>query len=169
LTSTSTGPLPSDRNRASQFRSGPPYPIGGKKYAADFNEIKALGGIGEPTTPSQRTEEQTQIGLFWIESSPLSWNRLTRSLSAPKGLDPWENARLFGLLNLAMADGYIPSWEAKYHYNLWAAGHRDSRRRHRRQSGHCRRSELDATAAHLPDAGSRLRARRPREEWPPRS
>ena len=31
----------------------------------------------------------------------------------------WENARLFGLLNLAMADGYIGSWEAKYHYNFW--------------------------------------------------
>ena len=31
----------------------------------------------------------------------------------------WENARLFGLLNLALADGYIGSWEAKYHYNYW--------------------------------------------------
>jgi hypothetical protein len=31
----------------------------------------------------------------------------------------WENARLFGLLNMAMADGYIGSWEIKYHYNFW--------------------------------------------------
>lgn len=36
-----------------------------------------------------------------------------------RGLDLWENARLFGLLNLAMADGYIGSWEAKYLYNFW--------------------------------------------------
>src|SRR4029453_13189333 len=28
-------------------------------------------------------------------------------------------ARLFGVLNLAMADGYIGSWEGKYHYNFW--------------------------------------------------
>jgi hypothetical protein len=31
----------------------------------------------------------------------------------------WENARLFGLLNLAMADGYIGSFETKYLYNFW--------------------------------------------------
>ena len=33
--------------------------------------------------------------------------------------DLWENARLFGLLNMAMADGYIASWEVKYHYSFW--------------------------------------------------
>ena len=31
----------------------------------------------------------------------------------------WENARLFALLNMALADGYIGSWETKYHYNYW--------------------------------------------------
>jgi PAP2 superfamily len=104
--------------RSSEFRSGPPYRVGSKKYAADFNEIKSLGG-DDVTTPSARTEEQTQIGLFWIESSPLAWNRIARSVSASTGLDLWENARLFGLLNMAMADGYIGSWETKYHYNFW--------------------------------------------------
>ena len=89
-----------------------------KKYAADFNEVKAFGGDGV-TTPSARTPEQTQIGLFWIESSPLAWNRIARNVSASRGLDLWENARLFGLLNLAMADGYIGPWDAKYHYNFW--------------------------------------------------
>ena len=102
----------------SQFRPGPPDRVTSKKYAADFNEIKDLGG-DNITTPSARTAEQTEIGLFWIESSPLAWNRIARSVSARKGLDPWENARLFGLLNLALADGYIGSWETKYHYKYW--------------------------------------------------
>ena len=32
----------------------------------------------------------------------------------------WESARLFGLLNLAMADGYIGSWFTKFQtYNYW--------------------------------------------------
>jgi hypothetical protein len=57
--------------------------------------------------------------LFWLESSPLAWNRLARSVSADRGLDVWENARLFGLLNLALADGYIGSWESKYVFNFW--------------------------------------------------
>ena len=86
-----------------------------RRYAADFNEIKALGS----DTSSARTADQTEIGYFWDESSPLAWNRIARTVSASRGLDLWENARLFGLLNLSMADGYIGSWEAKYHYNYW--------------------------------------------------
>jgi len=81
------------------------------------------------TTPSARTSEQTQIGLFWIESSPLAWNRLARSVSISLGL--WENARLFGLLNLSMADGYIASWESKLSLQLLAPCHGDSQRCHR--------------------------------------
>ena len=104
--------------RSSQFRPPPPYPLTSARYAADYNEIKRLGGNGS-TTPSDRTPDQTQIGLFWLESSPLAWNRLARAIAVERGLDVWENARLFGLLNLAMADGYIASWEAKYHYKFW--------------------------------------------------
>ena len=105
-------------HRSSQFRPPPPYHLGSKKYAADYNEIRLLGG-DDATTPSTRTPDQTEIGLFWIESSPLAWNRLARSLAVSRTLDLWENARLFGLLNLAMADGYIASWETKYHYRFW--------------------------------------------------
>ena len=104
--------------RGSQFRPQRPYHLTSAKYAADYNEIKELGGNGT-TTPSARTADQTQIGLFWIESSPLAWNRLARAVSAERGFELWENARLFALLNLAMADGYIASWEAKYHYRFW--------------------------------------------------
>ena len=104
--------------RSSQFRSRPPFDLRSRRYAADYNEIKLLGGDAV-NTPSARTPDQTEIGLFWIESSPLAWNRLARALSVERGFDLWENARLFGLLNLAMADGYIGSWEAKYHYRFW--------------------------------------------------
>ena len=137
--------------QSSQFRSGPPYRVGSKKYAADFNEVKSLGG-DDDTTPSARTAEQTQIGLFWIESSPLAWNRIARSVSASTGLDLWENARLFGLLNMALADGYIGSWETKYHYNFWRPSHRYSDGRHGRQPGHGPRSDLDAAAADVSHA-----------------
>ena len=105
-------------HQSSQFRPPPPYPLESARYAADYNEVKRLGG-DDITTPSQRTPDETQIGLFWLESSPLAWNRLARSMAVERGLDEWENARLFALLNLAMADGYIASWEAKYHYRFW--------------------------------------------------
>lgn len=105
-------------SHASQFRPGHPYHVQGKQYAADFNEVKAFGGDGV-TTPSLRSPDQTQFGLFWIESSVLTWNRIARNVSPNRGLDLWENARLFGLLNLAVADAYITHFDAKYHYNFW--------------------------------------------------
>ena len=103
---------------SSQFRPGPPYAVTRKKYTADFNEVKSLGGDGI-TTPSARTADQTEIALFWFESSPLKWNRIARTVSADQGLDLWENARLFGLLNLALADGYLAMVDSKNHYNYW--------------------------------------------------
>jgi hypothetical protein len=100
---------------AAQFRSGPPYALTSKKYAADLNEVKSLGS----KTTSTRTAEQTQIAHFWVESSPLMWNGIARTAAAAVGFDLWENARLFGLLNIALADGYIGTFETKYHYNYW--------------------------------------------------
>jgi hypothetical protein len=90
-----------------------------KKYAKDFNEVKRLGGDGV-NTPSARTADQTQVALFWVESSPLRWNRIARTVATKKGLDLWENARLFGLLNMALADGYVATFDTKYKaYNYW--------------------------------------------------
>jgi hypothetical protein len=98
-----------------QFRPGPPDDVTSEKYTADFNEAKSLGA----KFGSTRTDEQTQIAHFWVESSPLQWNRIARTVSAAAGIDAWENARLFGLLNMVLADGYIGSLETKYHYNYW--------------------------------------------------
>jgi hypothetical protein len=103
---------------SSQFRPGPPYAVDRKKYTADFNEVKSLGGDGD-TTPSARTADQTEIALYWWESSPLKWNRIARTVSADRGLTLWENARMFGLLNMALADGYIAMVDSKNHYNYW--------------------------------------------------
>ena len=105
-------------HHSAQFRPGPPYAVDRQKYTADFNEVKSLGGDGV-TTPSARTADETEIALFWWESSPLKWNRIARTVSADQGLTLWENARLFGLLNMALADGYIAMVDSKNHYNYW--------------------------------------------------
>ncbi len=103
---------------AAQFRPGRPYAITSRRYAIDLNEVKRLGGNGT-TTPSERTAEQTEIALFWVESSPLQWNRIARTVAAAERLTLWEKARLFGLLNFALTDGYIGTFDTKYHYNYW--------------------------------------------------
>ena len=102
-------------NHSTQFSPGPPYEVSSRKYAADFNEVKSLGA----KEGSTRTDDQTQSALFWQESSPVIWNRIARNVSAATPLDEWDNAQLFGLLNMALADGAIGSLAVKYHYNFW--------------------------------------------------
>jgi hypothetical protein len=102
----------------SQFRPRPPYRLQSRRYARDLNQVKRLGSDGI-SHPSARNEEQTEIALFWVESSPLAWNRLGRTLAMDHQLDLWESARLFGLLNIAMADGYIASFDTKYDDRFW--------------------------------------------------
>lgn len=101
----------------SQFRPEPPelFDLDGEEYARDYNEVKSIGDVNSTT----RTAEQSQIAQFWYEGSPLGWNRIARNVSAQQGLGLWENARLFGLLNFAMADGFIAGFDAKYTYNFW--------------------------------------------------
>jgi hypothetical protein len=101
-----------------QFRPGPPYAVTEKAYTADYNEVKSLGGDGS-TTPSARTADQTEIAYFWWESSPLKWSRIGRTVAVNAGLNPWQNARFFALLNMALADGYISMCATKNHYSYW--------------------------------------------------
>ena len=66
-----------------------------------------------------RTDDQTQIAIFWYESSGLGWNRIARMLDAQHPRDLYENARLFAALNAALADAYIASLDSKFAYNFW--------------------------------------------------
>lgn len=103
---------------AGQFKVEPPFALGSKRYTADFNEVKRLGGDGT-TTPSERTADETRIARFWVESSPLLWNRLARQLATARHLDLWQSARLFGLLDIALTDGYIATFDVKYKLLFW--------------------------------------------------
>jgi hypothetical protein len=112
---------------ASQFEPGKPFAIacdravdqaGCSRYARDVEEIRRLGSDGV-SARSVRTQDQTEIALFWLESSPTAWNRIARTVSESEHLDLWQNARLFALLNAAEADGYVASWATKYHYRFW--------------------------------------------------
>lgn len=103
---------------ADQVRIAPPLSLRSRAYARELDEVKALGGDGV-SSPTRRTAEQTEIGLFWQESSPLAWNRIARGLAVAQGLDGWEQARLLGLLDAALADGYIASFDSKYANPFW--------------------------------------------------
>jgi hypothetical protein len=100
---------------AGQLRLPPPPALGSEAYARDYNEVKRVGrkdSVG-------RTPEQAETVRYWYEGSPQSWNRIGRVVAGPRRLDAWEQARLFALLNAAMADGFIAAADTRYLYNFW--------------------------------------------------
>ena len=103
---------------SSQFRSDGPLALSSAAYAAEFNEVKALGGNGV-VTPSARTATQTYIAKWWQSNPVASWNDVARQLIARNGLDALESARLLAMQNLAAADAAINVWNDKYHFSFW--------------------------------------------------
>ncbi|MFN7951276.1 MAG: chloroperoxidase [bacterium] len=111
---------------ASQFRAPPPPSMASAEYAAAFEEVKRLGGDGV-VTPTARTDEQTQIGIYWaydgtpsLCAPPRLYNQITAAVASQQGTrDALELARLFALVNVAMADAGTAIWESKYHYDFW--------------------------------------------------
>ena len=101
---------------ADQFRPGPPPQLTSAIYARDYNETKNLGGAKS----AARTAEQSDAVKFWTQQniSP-AWQEAARTISAAKGLGLAENARLFALLNMGMANTFINDWDAKFTYNFW--------------------------------------------------
>jgi hypothetical protein len=102
-----------------------PDPDERQAYAAYYDDVMRLGGDGE-TTPTERTAEQTEIGLFWgydgaigLGVPPRLYNQIARVISRQEHHTVIENARLFALVNIAMADAGIASWYSKYAYNYW--------------------------------------------------
>jgi hypothetical protein len=105
---------------SSQFRPPGPPALDSQQYAADYEEVKQLGAA----VGSTRTADQTEIALFWAdgagtETPPGHWNSIAQIIGAARGTTLEENTRLFALLNIAMADAAICSWDAKYTYHFW--------------------------------------------------
>ena len=101
--------------RPSQFRLPPPYAVTSPEFAADLNETKTMGAF----TGSPRTADQSELALFWALNTPLSWDRVAIELSVQHGLSLTENAHLFAVLNVTMADAVIACWDTKYRFVFW--------------------------------------------------
>jgi PAP2 superfamily len=112
--------VPFAMSSSSQFRPPGPPSLDSQQYAADYEEVKRLGAA----VGSTRTEDQTEIALFWAdgagtETPPGHWNSIAQIIADAQGNTLEENARLFALLNIAMADTAICAWDAKYTFNFW--------------------------------------------------
>ncbi len=92
-----------------------------EEYADAFNQVVTLGALNN----SSRTDEQTQIGLFWAYDrvgmgSPMRlYNSIVQTIANDHQNDLEENARLFALTSVAMADAGIVAWDSKFDNDLW--------------------------------------------------
>ena len=109
------GVTPFALQSGSQFRPTPPP---APESALALREVAQVASVGGKDSTA-RNEEQSEIARFWYESAPQGWNRITRTVAESRSLDAWESARLLGLVNVAMADGFIAVMDAKYHYAFW--------------------------------------------------
>ena len=101
--------------RASQFRTAGPLSLTSTKYAAEVNEVKALGALNGST----RTDAQTELGRFYAANPIPMLNKSLRDIVMRKGLSITKAARLFAMTSVSGADALIACWDDKAHYNFW--------------------------------------------------
>ena len=108
-----------------QFRVPAPPDMTSDDYTVAYNEVKSLGGDGI-VTPTDRTDDQTFIGIFWaydgtpsLCAPPRLYNQITVQLADQKRLNIVDLARLLALMNTAMADAGFAVWESKYYWDFW--------------------------------------------------
>jgi hypothetical protein len=93
------------------------------RYAEQYNEVKELGR----RFSKSRTADQTEIAWFWANDRngtykpPGHMNALTQIVSKDHNLTMAQNARLFAIVNVALADAGILSWDQKFlsDIDLW--------------------------------------------------
>src|SRR6266403_3636534 len=98
-----------------QFRTPTPPSLTTAEYTTAYNQVKVIGGDGI-VTPTVRTEEQTEIGIYWaydgtpsLCAPPRLYNQIAMHIADQMGTtaNPSELARLLALVNTSMADAAI--------------------------------------------------------------
>jgi len=110
-----------------QFRAPQPPALSSAAYAVAYEEVQRLGGDGKDNgTPTERTADQTHIGIFWaydgtpsLCAPPRLYTQIAVTIADRMGTSGVEFPRLLALVNVAMADAGIAIWESKYFYDYW--------------------------------------------------
>jgi PAP2 superfamily len=106
---------------AKQFQPDAPPALNSPAYTAAWREVVDYGAKVSPS----RTADQTEIGLFWaydragMGPPPILYNSMLAQIARSRGNTTVQNARLFAMASVAMADSVIAAWDAKFTHNLW--------------------------------------------------
>ena len=101
---------------ADQFRLDPPPALTSMKYAMYYNEVKSIGSSNSTERPPDRTD----VARFYAVVPPVQvWNEVARQIATAQGKSLSENARILALMNMAISDAGVATFDTKYHYNFW--------------------------------------------------
>ena len=99
-----------------KVKPGTIFDLTSAAYAREYNEVKQVGDARvRGVLPDS---EESDIARFWY-SGGVNLNQTAREIANGRGLDSWQQARLFALLNMAVADTSIATMTWKYTYNFW--------------------------------------------------
>jgi hypothetical protein len=98
-----------------QFRTEGLPDLRSPEYAAEFNEVKALGA----QSGSSRTQAQTLMAGFYTANPLFFYNAGLRGISTAKGLSTTQEALLFAKTSMASADALIGCFNNKAFHTAW--------------------------------------------------
>jgi hypothetical protein len=106
---------PLTMNSPDQFRTEGPLDMTSAQYAAEFNEVKALGAKEN----SSRSAAQTSLASF-VSANPIPYmNKGLREIAVAHALSTSEQALLFVKTSMASADALIACFNDKANYLVW--------------------------------------------------
>jgi hypothetical protein len=111
---------PFEISSGSAFRPGTPPSLGSSTYDQALAQVASLGRADSTT----RTSDQTAAAQFWNDgpgtyTSPGHWNEIAEQVAVSRKDSLVKDARLFVLLDFALADTAIASSDSQYTYDEW--------------------------------------------------
>jgi hypothetical protein len=98
------------------FRGRAPHGLRTRAYAADFNEVKAVGSVGSLV----RTPAQTAGAQYWgLTNATATISSILRSVANGQSGTLADHARLLARAYTNAADALIVAWRDKARYSFW--------------------------------------------------
>jgi hypothetical protein len=93
-------------------------------YIKEIEQVRLMGGAENTAiTTGQRSANQTEVAIFWAYDRADTFrpygqlNQITEEIATREHLNVLDSARTFALLDIALADAAIATWNAKYKEN----------------------------------------------------
>lgn len=95
------------------LRPAPPHPVGSSEFNRDLEEVRSID--------RSSNSPQWKIAMYWSDGAgtytpPGHWNEIAAEQVAVAKFNELRTARVFSLINMAMADAAICCWDTKAYY-----------------------------------------------------